>query len=157
MHQPHSASLSQAIDGPSPTIDGPVRAWLRLEGLAALAVGAVIYGRLGGDWLWFVPALLAVDISMIGYLRGPRVGAFVYNLGHTWATGIAILGAGLIMDMPALAMSGGVLVAHAGMDRAAGYGLKLQTGFSDTHLGRIGRHRGIVASTTSAAIPPNVR
>ncbi len=54
-----------------PTMDGHVRLWLRLEGLAALIAGAVIYSRLGGDWIWFVPALLAVDISMAGYLRGP--------------------------------------------------------------------------------------
>jgi Domain of unknown function (DUF4260) len=27
------------------------------------------------------------------------------------------------------------------MDRALGYGLKLQTAFQDTHLGRIGKHR----------------
>ena len=31
------------------------------------------------------------------------------------------------------------LLAHTGMDRAVGYGLKYPTGFSDTHLGRIGR------------------
>ena len=29
--------------------------------------------------------------------------------------------------------------AHIGMDRAIGYGLKLETGFSDTTLGEIGR------------------
>jgi hypothetical protein len=32
-----------------------------------------------------------------------------------------------------------VLLAHVGMDRALGYGLKLPTDFRDTHLGRIGR------------------
>jgi hypothetical protein len=31
------------------------------------------------------------------------------------------------------------LIAHVGMDRAAGYGLKLPSSFQDTHLGRIGR------------------
>jgi hypothetical protein len=28
------------------------------------------------------------------------------------------------------------------MDRALGYGLKLQSAFQDTHLGRIGKDRG---------------
>ncbi len=32
-----------------------------------------------------------------------------------------------------------VWTAHIAMDRALGYGLKLSTGFSDTHLGRIGQ------------------
>ncbi len=149
MHQPTDTT-------PAFTIDRRVRAWLRLEGLAALIAGAVVYGRLGGDWLWFVPAMLAVDISMVGYLRGPRAGAFVYNLAHDWATGLAVLGAGLALGIPVLAMTGGVLVAHVGMDRVAGYGLKLTTGFGDTHLGRIGKERAAgtpteVASAASAA------
>ncbi len=139
-----------------PAIDRQVRAWLRLEGLAALVAGAVVYGRLGGDWLWFVPAMLAVDISMAGYLRGPRVGAFAYNLAHDWATGLAILGAGLAMGIPVLAMVGGVLVAHVGMDRAAGYGLKLTTGFADTHLGRIGKDRAAAVAASTAGVLPTV-
>jgi hypothetical protein len=37
-------------------------------------------------------------------------------------------------------------VAHIGLDRALGYGLKHESGFSDTHLGRIGR-KGTVRRT----------
>jgi hypothetical protein len=120
-------------------IDANVRPWLRLEGLAAFVAGIVGFGRLGGDWLWLVPAILVVDVSMIGYLRGPRLGAFVYNLAHQWAVALAVLGLGLAVGSPVLALAGAVLVAHVGMDRALGYGLKLPTGFSNTHLGRIGR------------------
>ena len=32
-----------------------------------------------------------------------------------------------------------IWIAHIGLDRALGYGLKYATGFGDTHLGRIGR------------------
>jgi len=32
-----------------------------------------------------------------------------------------------------------ILLAHSSMDRAMGYGLKYFSGFSDTHLGKIGR------------------
>ena len=39
----------------------------------------------------------------------------------------------------ALALAGAVLVAHVGLDRALGYGLKHASGVADTHLGRIGR------------------
>jgi hypothetical protein len=38
-----------------------------------------------------------------------------------------------------LATIGTILVAHSGMDRMMGYGLKLPSSFQDTHLGRIGR------------------
>lgn len=134
-----------------PTLDGQVRGWLRLEGLAALVAGAVIYTRLGGDLIWLVPALLAVDISMVGYLRGPRIGAYTYNLFHNWAAGLVVLGAGLALGAPLVAMIGSVLVAHVGMDRAAGYGLKLTTSFQDTHLGRIGKRRVPQASTVAVA------
>ena len=118
---------------------GPdVTLWLRLEGLAGFGAGIVLFGQLGGAWLLLVPALLLVDVSMIGYLRGPRAGAFTYNLAHQWATGLLVLGAGLATGIPILALAGAVLVAHVGMDRVAGYGLKQPTDFHDTHLGRIG-------------------
>ncbi len=121
------------------TLDRQVLGWLRLEGLAAFVAGTAIYATRGGDWLWFLPALLLVDLSAAGYLVNPRVGALTYDLFHNWAVGLAILGAGLAASSPIVALAGAVLVAHVGLDRALGYGLKLQTGFRDTHLGRIGR------------------
>jgi len=126
---------------PVPALDKHVRTWLRLEGVAALIAGIAIFGRLGGDWPWFVPAILLVDVSMVGYLGGPRVGAIIYNLAHQWAVALVLLGAGLALNLPILALVGAVVVAHVGMDRALGYGLKLPTDFRDTHLGRIGRDR----------------
>lgn len=78
---------------------------------------------------------------MIGYLRGPRLGALTYNLVHNWAFGLAVLGLGVWSGIDAVAMAGAILIAHVGMDRAAGYGLKLATSFHETHLGRIGKGR----------------
>ena len=134
------------------TLDGQARAWLRLEGLAALIAGIVIYTRLGADLIWLVPALLAVDLSAAGYLRGPRAGALTYNLFHNWATGLVVLGLGLAIDNVLVQMVGAVLVAHVGMDRAAGYGLKLMTSFQDTTLGRIGKRRAAAASTATVVV-----
>ena len=127
------------MNGDAPALDAQARTWLRLEGLATFAAGVVAYGRLGGEWIWLVPALLAVDLSMAGYLRGPRLGALTYNVAHNWAVGLAVLGAGLVTGVAVVALVGAVLIAHTGADRALGYGLKLPTGFRDTHLGRIGR------------------
>jgi hypothetical protein len=118
-----------------------VRGWLRIEGAAAFAAGLALYGWLGGPWLLVIPFLLLPDISAVGYLRGPRLGAFTYNLVHNWAIGLGALGLGFAADSAPLAIAGAVLVAHVGMDRAVGYGLKLSTSFQDTHLGRIGRGR----------------
>ncbi len=118
---------------------GEPRAWLRVEGLAAFVAGAALYVWAGGPLLLLVPLLLAVDVSMVGYLAGPRAGAFVYNIAHNWALGLVVLGAGIVLAAPAAVIAGAVLVGHVGMDRVAGYGLKYPTAFRDTHLGRIGR------------------
>ena len=88
-----------------------------------------------------IPLLLLPDISAVGYLRGPRLGAMTYNLFHNWALGLGVLGLGMASGIAPVAIAGAILIAHVGMDRAAGYGLKLSTSFQDTHLGRIGRDR----------------
>ena len=118
-----------------------VRGWLRLEGAAAFVAGLVLYGWAGGSWLVVLPLLLVPDLSAIGYLRGPRLGAFTYNVVHNWALGLGVLGLAVAIDSVPLAIAGAVLIAHVGMDRAVGYGLKLSTSFHDTHLGRMGREK----------------
>jgi hypothetical protein len=115
------------------------RVWLRVEGVTVLAAGVGLYLHLGGAPIALVPLLLAVDISMVGYLVGPRPGALIYNLAHNWAAGVAVLALAWWLGSPAIGLVGAILVAHTGMDRAAGYGLKYPTAFADTHLGRLGR------------------
>ena len=116
-----------------------VRFWLRAEGVAALALGWFVWRECGGELIWFVPALLVPDVAMVGYLRGPRLGAITYNLAHNWLVGGLVLALGVYLEINALAMAGAILVAHTGIDRVLGYGLKYPTSFQDTHLGRIGR------------------
>ena len=118
------------------------RGWLRIEALAAFVAGLALYGSLGGPWLAVVPLLLLPDISAVGYLGGPRLGAMTYNLVHNWVLGLGMAGLGLVTDATPVAILGAVFVAHVGIDRALGYGLKLPSSFQDTHLGRIGRGHG---------------
>ncbi len=118
---------------------GAVRTWLRLEGLAAFALGVALFGAGGGNWLLLVPLLLLPDVSAVGFLAGPRIGAFTYNLVHNWVPGIVSLGIGAWLASPTILLAAAILIAHVGMDRAVGYGLKLPSSFQDTHLGRMGR------------------
>ncbi len=124
-----------------------LRRWLRAEGVAAFIGGLAAWLALGAPWWLFVLLILVPDVSMVGYRRGPWIGAIGYNLVHNWATAGAVLGAGLVLDAQGVAFGGAVvltgvlLVAHVGIDRAFGYGLKFPTSFQDTHLGRIGRSR----------------
>jgi Domain of unknown function (DUF4260) len=136
-----AAMTTLATTGQAAVPTATVRGWLRLEGAVAFVAGLALYGWLGGAWLLVLPLLLLPDLSAVGYLRGPRLGALTYNVVHNWALGLALLGIGLATDIAPIAIAGAVLIAHVGMDRAAGYGLKLSTSFHDTHLGRIGREK----------------
>jgi hypothetical protein len=117
------------------------RPWLRAEGAATFAAGLAGFLFLGLPWWAFLLLLIVPDVSMVGYLRGPRVGAILYNVVHDLATGVAVAGLGLALGNVPLAAAGTILVAHSGMDRMAGYGLKFPDAFRNTHLGRIGRDR----------------
>ena len=75
---------------------------------------------------------------MAGYLAGPRVGAFCYNLAHHKALAVAVGLAGWWLAQPGLQLAGTVLLFHSAFDRLLGYGLKYTTSFHDTHLGRVG-------------------
>jgi len=116
-----------------------IRPWLRVEGLATFAAGLAGFLFLGLPWWAFALLLILPDVSMAGYARGPRIGAIAYNVAHDLATGVAIAGVGLAIGSVPVAAAGAILVAHSGMDRVAGYGLKFPSSFQDTHLGRIGR------------------
>ena len=118
-----------------------VRRWLRAEGIAAFVGGVAAWLALGGPLPWLVVFILAPDLSMAGYLVGPHAGAITYNIAHNWATGGLVLGVGLAAGAPLMVFAGLLLIAHTGLDRALGYGLKYPTDFGDTHLGRIGRRR----------------
>jgi len=114
---------------------------LRLENaaLAALAIGLYWHG--GASWWLFAALILAPDLSFIGYLRGPKVGALVYNAAHSWIGPILTSAAGWSLQEPLVVSGALVWAAHIGIDRALGYGLKHESGFADTHLGRIGTRK----------------
>lgn len=118
-----------------------VNLFLRAEAVAGLAAGITIWLAQDGSFWWFLALVLLPDLSMLGYMAGASVGALTYNLAHNWATGTVILGAGWWADNRIVLLIGALLLAHVGMDRLLGYGLKLTSGFQDTHLGRIGHDR----------------
>ena len=131
----HAATTFAApLEETQRTTASAVRMILRAEGLPLFVAGAVAYGTLSGPWLAFVPLLLAPDLSAVGYVRGTRLGSMTYNLAHNLVTAGALLGLGLWLGVGWLAVAGSVALAHIGMDRLSGYGLKYPTTFKDTHL-----------------------
>ena len=110
---------------------------LRVEGGVLLALSVLLYSLNGEGWLVFVLLLLAPDLSALGYLAGPRVGAAVYNAFHTYALSAALAAFGLLGGGSVVVAVALIWFAHIAMDRLLGYGLKYPTGFKDTHLGRL--------------------
>jgi hypothetical protein len=100
-----------------------------------------VYGfsQSGWSWWWFGLLLLVPDVSMVGYLAKPDVGATTYNLGHTIVFPGLILGWYLLGGPLSALAIGSIWLAHIGLDRMLGYGLKYADDFTHTHLGPIGR------------------
>jgi hypothetical protein len=126
---------------------GAVRVVLRLEGLCVLIAASIAYSKFGLSWGTFALFFLTPDISLFGYLAGPKVGAISYNLAHSYIGAVACLVAGVVLPAPTILGVGLTWCAHIGFDRALGYGLKYSDGFSFTHLGRIERFPAIMSNT----------
>ncbi|MEM6280935.1 MAG: DUF4260 domain-containing protein [Chloroflexota bacterium] len=114
------------------------RLMLQMEGLAILVAATATYWLTdaGAWWLYFV-LLLVPDVFMLGYLLNTRAGAIIYNIGHTLIVALAFTGVAFAAGWEIGIAVVLIWLAHIGMDRTAGYGLKYGAGFKDTHLARV--------------------
>ena len=131
-----------AASEPTGAVTGGVKTLLRLEGLTLFAAMLVLYATWGGSWWIFAILFLAPDLSFVAYLIDPKTGAFVYNAAHSYMAPVALLTLGFAIGEPLILSIAMIWLAHIGIDRALGYGLKYEAGFGFTHLGRIGRQAG---------------
>jgi uncharacterized protein DUF4260 len=129
------------IPGPDTTgaPTGGLRILLRLEGLALFVGMTLLYAVWDGSWWVYAILFFAPDLSFAGYLAGARAGAMVYNAVHSYLAPMALMVTGFAMAAPLVLSIAMIWLAHIGIDRALGYGLKYQAGFGFTHLGRIGK------------------
>ena len=126
-------------------VTGGLRILLRLEGLTLLAGMLLLYGVRGESWWLFVLLFLAPDLSFVAYLSDPRNGAIGYNAAHSYLVPVALMTAGFALGLPMMLSIAMIWLAHIGMDRTLGYGLKYARGFGFTHLGRIGKDAATAA------------
>lgn len=110
---------------------------LRLEGLAFALAACAAYGAIGGSWWFFALFILAPDLAMLGYAAGQKIGALCYNLTHTYLVPVPLALVGWYFEAALLTPLALIWIAHIGLDRAIGYGLKYGTSFHDTHLSRV--------------------
>jgi hypothetical protein len=118
-------------------VDRLPRILLRLEGVAVAVSAIALYFHADHPWWLLVALVLAPDLSMVGYLAGSTIGAAAYDAAHTYSLPVALAAVGLIVGAEPAVQLGLIWLAHIGVDRAIGYGLKYSTGFKDTHLQRV--------------------
>jgi hypothetical protein len=132
---PTNAHARQAGAHPaSAAATGSVAVLLRAEALIEFALAVSVYRHTGGPWPIFALLFLVPDVTMLAYLANPRIGARVYNLGHTMIAPSLLALAGLMMATPLLVSLALIWAAHIGFDRFMGYGLKYPAAFGATHL-----------------------
>jgi hypothetical protein len=112
---------------------------LKLEEFFLFCLSLFLFASLHYPWWLYAVFFFVPDISMIGYLGGPKTGALVYNFVHHKALAIGICILGVILTNSPLQFTGLILFGHTSLDRVLGYGLKYPESFQSTHLGKIGK------------------
>ena len=115
----------------------PLRLYLQLEGLVALIAATGVYHSLHFSWWFYGILFFTPDVFMLGYLINLRMGALIYNLGHTYATPGLVMMISWLLESKTVFAVGLIWCAHIGFDRLVGYGLKCDSGFKDTHLQKL--------------------
>jgi len=113
--------------------------FLRLENACLALAALAAYWHWDAGWWLFLILVLVPDLSMLGYIFGPRIGAVAYNAVHSLIGVGLLLLAGYLAAWELAVPVALIWAFHIFLDRALGYGLKYRTGFQDTHLGRIGQ------------------
>jgi hypothetical protein len=111
--------------------------YIQAEAIVPFILSVILINLLPVHFAWWVWILLflAPDISMIGYFANNKIGAIIYNLFHYQLIAIIVAGIGLALQQPYVELAGLILLGHSSLDRAMGFGLKLNEGFKFTHLG----------------------
>lgn len=117
--------------------DRTPRLLLRLEGIVLAGAALAVYFHLGYSALALVALLIAVDLSLLGFLAGPQVGTLTYNLAHTTAFPLILGAIGVLADGATSVQVALAWLAHIGIDRSLGFGLKYPSAFNDSHLQRV--------------------
>lgn len=110
---------------------------LHLEGLVLLGAAVALYANQGFAWSSFWLLLLAPDLSALPFAWSRKMGTFFYNAFHTITLPLVLLTIAFLTNWTFGMQIALIWLAHIGMDRTAGYGLKYTDSFKNTHLGKV--------------------
>jgi hypothetical protein len=113
----------------------------RVESAAVAALVVVAFVQLDFAWWWLLAVFLVWDLSMVGYIASPRLGAISYNVGHSYLGPAALLALTWVGDARWPTFVALTWAFHIAVDRLLGYGLKFTDRFTHTHLGEVGKNR----------------
>jgi len=108
-----------------------------LENGLAFLICVFLNLQLEFSLLLFFLLLLVPDITMVGYMVNPKIGASIYNAGHSFLLPFLLVCVYFFLPEPYLLVTANIWVAHICMDRFFGFGLKYTTDFKETRLQRI--------------------
>jgi hypothetical protein len=111
--------------------------FLRLEGTAVLTTAILFYFQQGFSGWVFALLLLWPDVAIVAYAVNKKAGSIIYNILHTYALPICLAAIALTIGWTAGLQFALIWLAHIGMDRLFGYGLKYSDDFKNTHIGRV--------------------
>src|SRR5262249_8821691 len=121
------------------SVSGTPQLILRLEGFCLLAGSLWAFQVQHAGWALFAVLFFAPDVSILGYLVNPRIGAVAYNAVHTTMVYGPLAAYGYLSGVLVRVAVGLIGLGHIGFDRLLGYGLKYPLGFGYTQLGRMGK------------------
>ncbi len=113
---------------------------LKTEYFFLFLLGIFAFSQTGFSWWWFVGLFFLPDLSMLGYVINPKIGAYLYNAAHYLGTAVICFILGKYLNNAYLEVAGIIMFSHSAFDRILGYGLKFTDSFQNTHLGRIGKN-----------------
>lgn len=109
---------------------------LRVEGLVLLLGALAMYALLGGSWVLFVVLLIVPDLSLLAYRVSAQAGATAYNVVHLYLLPVVLFAVGYALSAPLAMQIAAIWLAHIGMDRTLGLGLRYATEAKVTHIQR---------------------
>ena len=96
-----------------------------------------VYTQFDYSWLTFALLLLWPDLAFVVYAINPRWGSIVYNLLHIYPLPLAMTAVAFILSWSVGLQFAIIWLAHIGLDRTVGYGLKYIGQHKETHLNRV--------------------
>jgi hypothetical protein len=113
------------------------RRLLQAEGAVLFGVAVALYVDADFSLLAFVLLALAPDAAFLGFLVSPRIGAISYDALHFEGLPLLLGTIGVLAEEPVAIQVALIWLAHIGLDRMLGYGLRYPEMAQQSHLDRV--------------------